>query len=324
MAREARSELVSIDANPIPEGAQVEILNASDEVRIRAARWMSRRERGLGTVCLFQGRAEFIEKYAETVQDLLDRGFGVATLDWRGQGGSSRLASRPLRGHVGDFSHYQRDLDVFMRDFVLPGCRPPYYVLAHSMGGAIALMGARRRQTWFDRMVLTAPLLGLPGIFGSGLARTAASLMAAAGMRTAYVPGLGGDSITAMEPFDANILTSDRDRYVRAARLVAAAPELAIGAPTVGWARAAFRAIEAMADRDFAPAVRTPTLMLMAGSEKVVDNAAIQRLAVRMRTARAVRIHGAHHELLMETDPIRDQVLAAFDAFVPGTQVFAD
>ena len=45
---------------------------------------------GKGTVCVFGGRGEFIEKYFETISELRQRGFAVAIMDWRGQGHSSR------------------------------------------------------------------------------------------------------------------------------------------------------------------------------------------------------------------------------------------
>ena len=48
-----------------------------------------------GTVVLLPGRNECIEKYFETIRNLTDRGLGVATLDWRGQGGSDRLIRDP-------------------------------------------------------------------------------------------------------------------------------------------------------------------------------------------------------------------------------------
>ena len=60
-----------------------------------------------GTVCILQGRAEFIEKYFETVGDLLLRGFAVATFDWRGQGLSARRLGNPRKGHVRRFDDYR-------------------------------------------------------------------------------------------------------------------------------------------------------------------------------------------------------------------------
>ena len=94
-------DLVSIPANPVPEDVVTGMLKTRDGVGIRYARWRPPPGRK-GTVCLFQGRAEFIEKYFETVRELRARGFAVATMDWRGQGGSERALSDPHKGHVGD------------------------------------------------------------------------------------------------------------------------------------------------------------------------------------------------------------------------------
>ena len=106
--------LVSIPANPVPEGAITGTVQTSDGRALRFARFPPPPGRK-GTVCLFQGRAEFIEKYFEVVRDLQARGFAVATLDWRGQGLSDRALSDRRKGHVKDFSEYDRDLDAFMK-----------------------------------------------------------------------------------------------------------------------------------------------------------------------------------------------------------------
>ena len=88
---------------------------------------------------MFQGRAEFIEKYFETVRELRARGFAVATLDWRGQGLSERALDDPRKGTSKTFPQYERDLDVFMNEVVLPDCPPPHFAIAHSMGGAVMM-----------------------------------------------------------------------------------------------------------------------------------------------------------------------------------------
>ena len=56
-----------------------------------------------GTVAILGGRGEFIEKYFEVAEDLLSRGLAVATMDWRGQGGSERPLRNARKGHVDDF-----------------------------------------------------------------------------------------------------------------------------------------------------------------------------------------------------------------------------
>src|SRR5262245_38206518 len=72
--RDLPMDLVSIPANPVPEGAVTGALKTHDGVTLRFARWQPPPGRK-GTVCLFQGRTEFIEKYFETVRELRSRGF---------------------------------------------------------------------------------------------------------------------------------------------------------------------------------------------------------------------------------------------------------
>src|SRR5271156_3351386 len=105
--------LVSIPANPVPDDYVSGTLKTRDGVSLRYARWAPPPGRK-GTVCIFQGRAEFIEKYFEVVRDLRARGFAVATFDWRGQGLSQRLLNDRLKGHVGSFAEYATDLETFM------------------------------------------------------------------------------------------------------------------------------------------------------------------------------------------------------------------
>src|SRR5262245_34859592 len=136
-------KLISIPANPAPEGAVVSTLKTPDGVSLRAVHWPPPPGRK-GTVCLFQGRAEFLEKYFETVRELHARGFAVATMDWRGQGLSDRKLSDRRKGYIANFLQYDTDLSTFMKQVVLPDCPPPYFALAHSMGSAMLMRAAQR------------------------------------------------------------------------------------------------------------------------------------------------------------------------------------
>src|SRR6202044_1244345 len=169
-------KLVSIPANPVPDNHVVGAIKTPDGVNLRYARWQPPAGRR-GTVCIFQGRSEWIEKYVETVRDLRARGFAVATLDWRGQGLSDRMLSDRRKGYVRDFSDYDVDLETFMREVVLPDCPPPIFALAHSMGAAMAIRAVHRGQRWFDRVVLSAPMLGIAFVGSLAVAGTAAWAM---------------------------------------------------------------------------------------------------------------------------------------------------
>jgi lysophospholipase len=313
-------KLVSIPANPVPEGAVTGMLKTPDGRTLRFARFPPPPGRR-GTVCVFQGRTEFIEKYFETVRDLRSRGFAVALLDWRGQGLSDRALDDPRKGHVTDFAEFATDLETFMREVVLPDCPPPLFALGHSMGGAILIRAAFAGHRWFDRIVLSAPMIELTGIRLPFLVKRGMTLMRLAGLGPTYVPG-GDSRVEQTQPFPGNPLTSDPVRYARNAAVLEAEPALGLGAPTVGWASAAFRAMEQFADPKYPAQIRHPLLIVAAGSDTIVSTPATEEFAIRLRAGSHLVLPGAKHELLMEQDRLRSQFWAAFDAFVPGTPLY--
>jgi lysophospholipase len=310
-------QLVSIPANPVPEGGAVGMLRTPDGVELRCARWLPPAGRK-GTLCLLQGRAEFIEKYFEAVGEALARGFAVATFDWRGQGHSQRRLGDPRKGHVGDFGEYGVDLEAFMNEVVLPDCPAPFFALCHSMGATAFLHAARQGHRWFDRVVLTAPMLGLVGRASSRSAMITARTLRLLGMSHSYVPS-GGATAMQSKPFVGNPLSSDPVRYERTAAVIERDPTLAVGSPTVGWIDAAYRAMNTAAQPNFAERMRQPILIVAAGQDLVVSTPAISQFANRLRIGSHLVIAGARHELLMEADRFRGQLWAAFDAFIPGT-----
>jgi lysophospholipase len=310
-------ELVALAKNPVPSGATVGVFNGH-KVRLRFARWDATRGPMRGTVCLFQGRGEFIEKYFEVIADLRRRGFAVATMDWRGQGGSERLLANHRKGHVRSFTDFDRDLAAFMKEIVLPDCRPPYIAMAHSMGGHILLRNAIVPSSWFSRMILSAPMiaieekrLGAPRI----LARAYAELLTAIGLGSLYVLG-GSDRPLELGPFENNPITCDRERYVRNRMTIEAAPWLGLGSPTVGWLRAALRSMARLAAPDYPLKVEVPLLLFAAGMDSIVSTTAIEEFALRLKVGTHVLLPQARHEILQETDAVRRDFWAAFDAYM--------
>lgn len=313
-------ELVSIPANPVPEEAISGPLTTRDGVGLRFARWPPPPGRK-GTVCIFTGRTEFIEKYFETVRELRSRGFAVAILDWRGQGMSDRALDDRMKGHVGDFSEYELDLDVFMNQVVLPDCPPPLFAIGHSMGGAIMMRIARKGSRWFDRIVLSTPMLALPGMRGSAMLRLGTRLMRFAGMSTSFVPA-GSPAIFGTGPYIGNLMTSDPVRYARTKAVLEAEPTLGIGAPTVGWLDAAYRVMAEFKDSLYPSKIRQPLMLIAAGRDEIVSTAAIEDFAVRLRAGSHLIVAGSRHEIMQEQERYRVQFWAAFDAFVPGTPLY--
>jgi lysophospholipase len=313
-------QLVSIPANPVPDHVVSGAIKTPDGVSLRFARWDPPPGRR-GTVVVLQGRAEFIEKYFETVRDLRARGFAVATFDWRGQGMSDRALADRHKGYVRNFSEYATDLDTVMEQVVLPDCPPPIFALGHSMGGAIAIRACHGGSRWFERVVLSAPMIALPPGPLRRVAGPLARIMRLIGRGGGYVP-TGDAAAYGAQDFIGNVLTSDPVRYARNAAVLEQVPELGLGAPTIAWADAAMRLMNRFAVPSYAGSIRQPILMVAAGRDEVVSTPAIEQFGMNLLAGRHLILPGSRHEILQEQDHYRGQFWAAFDAFVPGTPLF--
>jgi lysophospholipase len=313
-------KLISIPANPVPDNGVTGMLKTPDGVAIRFARFAPPAGRR-GTVCIFPGRTEWIEKYFETVRDLRSRGFAVALLDWRGQGLSARALDDPFKGHVGNFAEFDIDLETFMREVVLPDCPPPIFALGHSMGATVLIRAVARGHRWFDRIVLSGPMLGIALLSSMSIASTVLRTLRLCGFGDMYVPGRY-KGVLDLRPFAGNILTTDPVRYARNAAILEAEPALGLGGPTVTWCDAAFNAMRVVTEPSYPGRIRQPILIVAAGRDAIVSNTAIEEFAMLLRAGSHLVVTGAQHEILMEQDRYRSQFWAAFDAFVPGTPLY--
>lgn len=310
--------LFASKGNPIPENAVAGRLRLRDGKYIRYARFAATGRPLQGTVVLIPGRNECIEKYFETISDLSARGLGVLTYDLRGQGGSERLIRDPVRGYVNSFYDYVGDFEEVFEQIALPDCRGPFYVLAHSTGALVALLAAPALVNRVRRMVLTAPLVEFAvSSLSIQNMRRVTTLLYTLGLGSLYASG--GPRKRESAPFATNKLTSDRARYERNQAIYDQRPELALGGPTVAWVLAACNAMEAVQEPDLLGRIHIPLLIIAAGADEVVSTPAIEKLALRIPSGSLITIDGARHELLQEANVYREQVLAAFDAFVPGS-----
>ncbi len=309
-------DLVETAGNPAPPGAIVADIRAADGMRLRVARWHCPGE-AKGTIVICGGRAEFVEKYFETVADLLARQFVVVVFDWRGQGASGRELDNSRKGHIDDFSLYERDLDALTGQVLDAFCPKPWFALAHSMGATVLLTQSRFGRSPFARMVLTAPMIRLATIHHPALVRLCIEVLDILGFGSSFAPG-GGATAAATRPFAENWVSSDPQRYARAANTIAAAHAIGLGGPTIGWVNAAFRSMRQFEDPEFALRTTTPTLVIASGADRIIDLRATERFAMRLKSGSLVVIPYAQHEVLTERDVFRDQFWAAFDAFIPG------
>jgi lysophospholipase len=258
------------------------------------------------------GRGEFIEKYAtEIVGELLDRGFAVYAVDWRGQGLSDRLLADRGKGHIDNFTTYMADLGLFLETIVAPAAPRPVLALCHSMGAHILLRHlAENGSGPLSAGVFVSPMTALRR---EAMLRSILMLMPQIpAVEDRYLFGTGPFMFLARE-FASNFVTHDERRYRFTDEWFTADPRLAVGGPTIGWSRQAVRSMTAALAPGYLERIDLPLLLMTAGEDRLIDPANHAPIVARLRHGEHFTIANARHEIMMETDDIRALFWEAFD-----------
>ena len=291
---------------------------AFDDTSIRFGVWDCKAKAKKGSVILLGGRKEFMEKYEDTIAELNQRSLDVYSLDWRGQGLSTRTLSDRHKGFVKDFKDYTEDLSYFIHNVVKPGAVSPLIILAHSMGGHIALRFIHDYPQLVDNAVLTSPMIDInvPHVPG-WLVRSISRLAVKNGLGHIYSIGSEGYSAS-KKKFEGNRLTSDPVRFMDEHRAIESNPDLALGGVTYGWLAAAFDSIDLLLGKGYAEKISSPVFIISAGRDKIVSETAQKAICSRMHECRFVSISDSYHEILKERDKVRNIFWREFDGFING------
>ncbi len=281
-------------------------------MRIRVAWWAAGQK---GTVLLLPGRTECIEKYGRAAGDLIQRGYSVITIDWRGQGLADRALADPNSGHVDDFAEYQEDLDAMLDAAAGAGLPKPWFVMAHSMGGCIGLR-ALTRGIPVQAAAFSAPMWGISmAAWLRPVAQVITTLAAPVGLAARYAPTTGPEAYLLQVPFEGNVLTTDREMWAYMRDQVKAVPQFALGGPSLAWLGAALRECSALASL---PAPGLPAICALGTAEKVVDVPPVHLRMAGWGKGQLDLYPGAEHEIMMEGPATRkrffDRATALFDA----------
>jgi lysophospholipase len=297
-------------------------LMTHDKRQLRAGVWdLPSGTKPRGICVLLNGLTEFLEKYGEVAGELRNRGFIVASLDWRSQGASERWRASNRASHVGNFEEYDTDLAALLLQAVEPIQRQqaeplPLIALAHSMGAHVLLRFLHDNPRRFGCGVLIAPMLDVQtGPYSANMTNLMTFAMNLRGASPRFVPG-----VEERDPLDLafadNQVTSDESRFERTRGLLKAQPYLRVHGPTFGWLGAALASMKRLQRNGYAEDIATPLLLIGAGRDTVVHTQAVRAYAKRLPRARYVEIEDAKHEILMEADSIRARFWSEFDAFI--------
>lgn len=309
-----RMQFYETPDNRMPKGAEIYVAHTRDRFRLRALTAPPLTAESRGTILFLNGRADFTERYFETMANMQARGFHVAGFDWRGQGGSQRLLKNPARGHIRSYGEYDEDLRAIMEGVVSKNCPGPYYAIGHSTGGHI-LLRSLVRQRWFEKAIVTSPLMELQyGNWPKPVAFVLAAIATGFGLGWAFLPGFSPAPFL-QRGFDDNPLTSDRKRWQRDLATLEIHPGLGVGGPTYNWLVATILSIKDIHSRRKGKGPNSPVMMVLAGRERVVDNKAAHRYAAQMPGVSVVTIAQSLHEIMLENDAVRKEFLAAVDSY---------
>ena len=261
------------------------------------------------------GFGEFIEMHFEIARDLAARGLSLWFLDWRGQGGSARPQHWPVRPRPRNFVRDADELAQFAAARL--GQHRPRVLIAHSMGGAIALLCLHRHPGLFDAAVLSAPMLGLrTGRIPPRLLRGVTLPLRLGGLGTGYIPGFPRWRPDRIPSPATSRGSSDPERCRVRHAWLAAVPGLRLGRPTYGWLDAALGLLARIGRPEFLAGVATPILLGIAGRDKVVAAAGQYRAARLLPDCTVVELAGSRHQPFLERDEIRDEWLDRIDRFI--------
>ncbi len=299
-----------------PPGGRFGYFSASDGVRIRFAAWRNEPE-DKGTIVLLHGRREYIEKYYETIGELLARGFSVLTMDWRGQGLSGRPLKNPHKHHLQSYGPMVEDIDILLAQAAdLP---QPFTLMAHSMGAhaAIRYLHDKGAKHPFAKAILLAPMIGvhfieLSKLLVSGIAK----MMTRFGCARLYALGQADYGPLQKSPASQAFLTSDAVRFQAEQDFLESHPDRALGGVTWGWLDISLKSIEQITAPGYPEAVSLDTLVVQCGLDRVVDNRAMSDFTARLPHGKLVRITDARHEVYRERDEIRAEFWQAVDDFL--------
>lgn len=285
-----------------PPSVKAYWLKTQDGLKIRAAHWKSEQQKN-GTIFIFQGRSENLEKYGLLINALVAQNYDVFSLDWRGQGLSDRLHSDRMLGHVGSYIDYQLDVDAFVAAAGRLNLPKPWYLIAHSLGACVALRSLGENLS-VTACAFTAPLWDINLPRAKRLAAWPLSwFVHKFNDGRYYAPGARAASYVLTTPFEGNRLTTNPSSYDYYIHVSAELPDQQVGGPSYGWLYQTLlenRRLSSIASPD------VPCLTLLGKDDQIISLEAVDRRMNSWPLGQIKRFEGARHDVLYEASPIRD------------------
>jgi lysophospholipase len=270
------------------------------------------------TIVVVPGRCESYLKYQELAFDLYHQGYNIFIIDHRGQGLSGRLLPNLNKGYVTKFQDYVNDLQYFIKNIVTQQCTEKPYLLAHSLGGAIAARFMQDYPNAIKAAVISSPMLGFhSGLLPKSIAKVLVAIKYQLNKLVSSTPWyfLGQKGYSPVN-FTKNNLTHSSQRYQLFVNLYKNNKVIQLGGVTTHWLAQSIAAQKIIFAK--ISQLETPILLLQAGSDTVVCQQAQNDFCQQLHALQPQscpnglpsRIDHAYHELFFESDDYRNQAIA--------------
>ncbi len=292
-----------------PQNAEAYWTTTDDGHRIRVVHWPNAGA-SQGTIFIFQGRTENIEKYGRAVDEFHKAGFGAFALDWRGQGLSDRLTVDRMMGHVGQFADYQKDVAAFLNAAHELNLPKPWHLFGHSLGACVGLR-ALIEDLPVCAAVFSAPLWDINlSRFQRAAAWPLSWTAQTLGKGATYAPGTKGESYVLTTNFSENRLTHDPNMYRYYQSISEELRDQQIGGPSLGWL---YQTLKETSWLSKLVSPCTPCLTFCGAEDTIVAIPAVEDRMNRWANGTFNLVPDARHDVLYETEEIRRRV---FDAML--------
>ncbi len=307
-----KAPYLELDNYRAPYGIKSYFVNMNDGIKIRVCHWLQKKEKSSGTIFLQQGHNEFIEKYYETIQEFIDRGYSVICFDWRGQGMSERMIDDINKSFITDFKRHDKDLEKILEEIIDPFFPKPLIGIGHSMGGCLMLSAFYNHPTKFACGILSAPMLGFKN---EKFLRTVSSLMNIFRKDTDYLigskPNMGIET-----SFKENDLTTDQFRYERTQMLVRKMPSIRLWGVTNGFAKAVNKRFKVIRKKNWAEQIDLKILIINSLKDRVVYSKKTSEMSERLKKSIIIDFNNCEHEVFMEKNIYRKKLWEEIDSFL--------
>lgn len=260
-------------------------------------------ENATKVVVFVHGFCEFFGKYHEYAWYLYQAGFGFYFIEQRGHGYSEGKMKEPDVVYIDDYNTYVEDLRIFMDKVVVPATSEKKLILiAHSMGGAVSTLFMEKYPGYFDRAILSSPMLkmkSVPSKFVISLISIYATLF---GKRKSMGPG--------QKHFDAKPVfetssTQSKPRYDYMFEMRLKDEHYQTYGAAIGWGLASYKVF----DRIFKNTSRLtlPITVFTAGEDHLIDPDGYRKFERKVPQAKIINFENSRHEIFNALEETRNE-----------------